>query len=992
MKQQKIEITKKKSDLKTDDKGNKFFEFKLKSSNALILHPSFCCPVMVEHGKPISIFILADSDFYKGFCSEVEAKPNPLLEDGIPQVTFCQVTTGVKGGGMIKRHINQMLKCTTWDNIEKYSQMQDDPIPPMYDSATKAEHNIQVTYLDEITKPTELKDKDGMIFANLRESSFKKYAQDEELKYLFQIELSNIDHLKQGLYDLSWVTYNDKVFDDFSEKDVEDESDCREFYEKQDQITRKYICEDEKRKGFTHAYEVDGEKLEFEVDTRTPIQNHHPVYIVESGKKKLGLGHLSDVHVSSRQHAFKTCKAQVIPGADEADSPKIGELVNASFYTLRNLMDDFGSDADIDLLIFTGDLIDYGRNYNPKNKFINNPNATTGDIWDQMTLDNVDKKFEDGDDAGKEMYPHSIDNVLIYSLFRRFYQKYKKPILLVSGNHECYTLPYGISPRLKKAKTIWNNITSQFSDKDISEVLDDANQERQKDWADRVNNGDDEYTTAQKANEGIPADHNLTIYEATLMYGPDYNMIPLGGFADGDEIKNFKPENLDWFYNIFTPLEDFAISFNNTQHFIGLGWGQKERFISLGDMMTFGGHLPRSPEAVTDEQLKLIKSAIDSQKGDNILLSHFTFVNYDANKAYYSDGEVNYNDTWKNQTDSCTGTFENNRYEVYKMIVDGEKIQYTLSGHSHRNGVYICTDPDSSWMPGRYNFEATPIRLNMESLQYNDSGAGTKMIVSSSGGPIGKQNFENELFNWSLDFPSGSYVKFNKNLSESIGIKRAKNKEAKPRFAVALEFADLVGREQLGKDCGIFKTIKLSEDGGVIELEINHELDVVINSFISEIKVFLTAKEETTTLSFTFTKSQGSKLLFNASRASKWLFKTEVSKLKAGDMSYFLSCSFSPITREHKFSYYDFSTPLTIRTQMTNIKDRIKEEYQKLIMHNIGYSSTGSSTLYQQMQNEIDKNSGYLIERDKQNGEVVDHALLSDQEPEEFNFDWSKRV
>ncbi len=1019
MKKQKIEITKSKSDMLTDESGDKYFEIKTKGSDALILHPSFCCPVIIEEGKPINIFILAGQDFHDAFGSEVIANPNPLFNEGenTPQFKIGNMVAGAIGGGMIKRHINQMLKITTWDNIDKYSQMKDDPIKPMYSTAEKAETNMSVTYLGEVKKPSGLKDKDDMIFANIRESSFKKYVGDEGLKFLFQIELSNIDHIKQGLYDFSWITYNDKVFDDFSEKEIEDSTDCREFFEKQDQLTRKYICDDEKRKGLTHAYKVDDE-FKFETDEKTPIQNHHPVYIVKEGKKKLNIGHLSDVHVSSRQFAFKTSKAKVIPGASDDDSPPIGSMVNVTFNTLRNLMDDLASDTDI--LIFTGDLIDYGRNYNPKNKFIDNPEAKTGDIWDQMTLDNIDKKFEYGDEAGKEMYPHSIDNVLVYSLFRRHYKKHGKPILLVSGNHECYTLPYGISPRADIAagagstlspysntfagfvsgliegdgfidstlKSISGAINGYFDkgDVDIKEVIRKADENRRKDWLKRTaKSAEDKNIEAKKANEGIPADHNLTIYEAIMMYGPDYNIVPMGGFSDDDTAKNFKHENLDWFYNIFTPLEDFAISYNDQQHFIGLGWKDKERFISIGTMGTFGGHLPRSPEAVTNEQLDLIKSAIKNEEGDKILLSHFTFANYDASKGIESEGEINYNNTLRDDSEACTGTFENNRFEVYKMIVKDNKIKYTLSGHSHRNGVYICTNSDSSWVPGRYYFETKALPLDGKNNY--ESSAGPKIIVSSSGGPNGKQNFDNELFNWTIDYPSGTYIKYDDNGKETIGIIQAKN--AKPRFSVALEYADIVGKDQLNQGFGIFRLLKLLGDGDELEVEINKALKIPSDKFINELSLYFTSADENHCFKFTRYKENDGKVYYRAKEKAKWFIKSELFASDGVEYTSYISCRFKELSESY-FKHYDFSTPLNIRSQIRDIKDIIIEGYQATME----YITDPGIIRYMEdkLKQDLEKASGYVLNRDPEYGEVVDHYQLSISGGSDFVFDWDKRT
>jgi hypothetical protein len=56
-----------------------------------------------------------------------------------------------------------------------------------------------------------------------------------------------------------------------------------------------------------------------------------------------------------------------------------------------------------------------------------------------------------------------------------------------------------------------------------------------------------------KVNDGVPLDHNLTFYEAILLYGPTYDKtIPnpivqlYGGWFNA---RNFQAGNSDWFFN-----------------------------------------------------------------------------------------------------------------------------------------------------------------------------------------------------------------------------------------------------------------------------------------------------------------------------------------------------------------------------------------------------------------------------------------------------------
>lgn len=149
-----------------------------------------------------------------------------------------------------------------------------------------------------------------------------------------------------------------------------------------------------------------------------PLETHHPVWVVPGGNPRLGVGHLTDVHVSSRQHAFRNSLTSIIPKTSDAIGPK----VNTSFDCFKDLMSQFGSDPEIDLLVITGDLIDYGRNYNPACL----TDTRTGNLWKEMNFDRLNLRDEQGNLIRKDgqpqpdtmRYPRGIDNAIVYSLLR----------------------------------------------------------------------------------------------------------------------------------------------------------------------------------------------------------------------------------------------------------------------------------------------------------------------------------------------------------------------------------------------------------------------------------------------------------------------------------------------------------------------------------------------------------------------------------------------
>ena len=208
------------------------------------------------------------------------------------------------------------------------------------------------------------------------------------------------------------------------------------------------------------------------------------------------------MHISSRQQVFAKSHARlidIVEGGDESQaSEKIGQLVNVSFAVLKDLMNQMGRETD--LLVFTGDLIDYNRNYNPHNsRKPLDQLKKSADIWQALDLKNL---------KDKQQYTLGIDNLTLYALFKWYYKTHKKPIMLISGNHEAYTVPYGISPRIKLKRSM-NSTYNPLGKMTVDDVIEKSIKQAEADQKEKEEKGPDIYDS--RANEGIPADHNLTI-------------------------------------------------------------------------------------------------------------------------------------------------------------------------------------------------------------------------------------------------------------------------------------------------------------------------------------------------------------------------------------------------------------------------------------------------------------------------------------------------
>ena len=669
---------------------------------------------------------------------------------------------------------------------------------------------------------------------------------------------------------------------------------------------------------WVYPYQINGTDFKFE-QADLPIENYHPVYVTDSSKTKLNLGHLTDVHVSSRQHAFTKGKAQVIQGADDKTSPPIQTMTHTSFDALKDLMDQFGKDKDIDLLVVTGDLIDFNQNFNPTSTDIKN----TGQLWEAMYL-GKNKKTRQKATQDLTKYPHGIDYVTIYSLFKYFYDTHKKPIFLTSGNHEAYNTPYGISPRVGFGRG-----------------------------------------GLVRANEGIPADHNLTIYEAILMYGPY--------FKNRLQFPNFKVKNYDWFYNLFTPLTDYAFTFGD-QTFVGLEWGDNESMLTNRTLRgglwinNDGGMLPRASDSVTDKQLQMVDYALATNSPQKILFSHFTYYNYDLTEPLSTRGEVNINNNFlqKYYTKYDHGSCKDNRNQVYNDWILSNKFDYTLSGHSHRAAIYETVTSNQSVTGSE---KVTPLGHEIN----NDHGiTGTKVVVTAWGGPIAVQNLNGEMKGHGLDAPSGTWINLEQN---KIGLIKPKPKpktdgvkQSKPRFCVALDYFDILESESKEKQ-GVFTRFESSNDK-------QNEFVVTLNSNLpSDKSIFKSCSIHALT-------SYNAKILlcespeFKTGKGYSYIFEFKEDNysferiMEKGEktVSLFLSIKFNEESMKNRkgFGQYDYSSSWNIQIEIRPRAELVRLRYERM-MADI-YDDT--SALERKMYEEMTRTKGYYIRRHKKYGEV----------------------
>jgi hypothetical protein len=479
-------------------------------------------------------------------------------------------------------------------------------------------------------------------------------------------------------------------------------------------------------------------------DTSNPIQSYHPVFHYgQDDLKYANLGHLSDVHMAARQQVLKKTKARVIDywdmGSDIelSNSPFIGDLINVCSKDMKQILHNLGQSA-ADILLIGGDLVDFLKSCYPSAAMAKDiEKGIPSHIWKAVALGD---KYTDN-------YKDAVDMIGFFGVLLSYCRQHSMPAYAVTGNHDCYWLPYGLSPRVRVSKL------------------------------------------EKRANEGIPSDHNLTFYEAILAFGETYNVMkhmPSTGSP-------FKAELFDWFYMVFTPFTDYAIELPK-QHLVAFGWGDREDLLDTPLTGHGFGHLPRSKDGISNAQLGLLTTAIGKKK-KVILMTHFTFVSY-ADEIPVDKGNTELGDVYisliKKYNDYNLGTFEENRPTLFETHCAQKKrnIQVILTGHSHRRALYLVDHLDAS---GRSSVKTR--HFDFDSFEYAKATYPDIMepaiIVSDSGGTIPRYNFSGEFNGRGSDPPSGTLVLFDQSTGAVSGIAAKRTDLCRPRVTVGLDYLDI---------------------------------------------------------------------------------------------------------------------------------------------------------------------------------------------------------
>ncbi|MBN1756931.1 MAG: metallophosphoesterase [Chitinispirillaceae bacterium] len=760
---------------------------------AALLFPSFGCPAIVQRSNGSAVL------YCYVYGEPVGAKP-------------AKVITAEK--------VNMHIKLLRWDAqtsnggsavlAAKKALITKKALPfefdePLFTSDEEANEHITVERFDLSATTGFHRHQQGFycgdtVYFTLSDLGVQRFGEELDgvsFAELYQVKIELPERITDGFYNLFWVNMGQEPEDLFLQRKLGRLDSVTTGEAMQTELLSPALVRHLTEFNVLHTIPVDVEARTYtltNINSDSPVSSYHPVLI--TGKEFPGVACLGDLHVASRISLLAQSRARVIESTDPEMDP-IGTMVSDPFLATCDLLAQAGADDQIDIVLLTGDLIDYIKSYLPASQqplrqddFLATTFTTQPQIWNTMGFRSKTQ--------AQNHYHDGVDFISIYSLLVQFSQRYRKPFYVVAGNHDPYYWPWGTSPRVG-----WENI-----------------------WS----GGGDGSTDLRMANENVPADMNLTFYEAILAYGETYGVIlEAGGIAGGDS--NFKPAKFELFFTLFTPFMNFALQLPRWS-LTGLYWGNEEDLIDPqsipNDIPIIGpiwdgdsqgiGHLPRSDEAITDSQLALLRLAISRPDVCNLLMTHFTFVSYKEPRRMENDqgqrgsvGDVEFNGVWGTNWEAGEfdmGTFETNRDPVYgHMLLNSEPgIDYIFTGHMHRRGLYDITEIDT------FGDDSVKTRFwDITQQDFNQTHTNSaRIFVPDSGGNIPRYNLRGEFSGWGSDVPSMiKFVLGGNGTPVTVDHVQSIQPKARPRIAVALDYLYNVEGDDF---ITLFESLRMDED------------------------------------------------------------------------------------------------------------------------------------------------------------------------------------
>jgi hypothetical protein len=501
-----------------------------------------------------------------------------------------------------------------------------------------------------------------------------------------------------------------------------------------------------------------------------PVEVYHPLFVHHASESTIRIGHVSDIHVSIRSDIFER-NLQKEFGNNGMRLPEKNSKTskaairfnnwNRSFTTIYN-----NAKAHSDVILLTGDLIDYGRGH------IGQPNS--------------------GQDLGIDANYHEDRNwFLFYYLLAghdSFNQsgRYTKPVFTTLGNHDWRINPYPpFAPGTEAPAAFVHNHydfdkaadQKEEEEKELFEIMSKAHgrgyqkefsynidvNKHFKRWIDKVpglKQAAEAYRLARTvAKVGIKASGQALLGKY-FTYNLDIKGTPV----------ETTPESIAWYLLVINPFLDYQFPLPGGHQVLMLDWSEDEEIRNSDDGKSLG---IRAAKCLTSLQKWQVAQFLARPGKAKIIGIHMPPLGpQDWHLGELAAGTKSYaaglppKIMWESKRVSSFpllavapegfsqwlaasyGSFVRNRdWFVQSLAKPNHGVRLVFSGHIHRAGLLV-TRPVTLKIPQK----GLPLPKEYQLLKVTSVASGSYPKVQSqitgplyvnttSGGPIGVQNF-----------------------------------------------------------------------------------------------------------------------------------------------------------------------------------------------------------------------------------------------------------
>jgi 3',5'-cyclic AMP phosphodiesterase CpdA len=580
-----------------------------------------------------------------------------------------------------------------------------------------------------------------------------KFYADLGYRYLYEIRVSKAGSAKlgTGLYNIYWINSDPS----HTEKDISDEMKLliekhgaptrdrpSDFFGKRvppslkDEVRAYLLKEYEYEYGAMHA----PYKKPTDPAHRTEVL--HPLFVRDAAAT-IKIGHLTDLHVHVRADLYEVnIKRSKIKGVD----------YNNWNTSSRDLYD--RAKGSCDILLLTGDLIDYGRGHfgrTPLSDKLRPFLSKNRELGQEHYVKTPSYEFEDhlGDDA---LY-HQDRNWFLFYEFLASEQAYKKPVYTILGNHDWRVNPYPpFAPGSPSPSNFIHNYEQFF--KGANRL--DMTEKEHKEWSETL--------------KEVIRDAHGAGYEKRFSYYYDatgnWELIKEQSFWDSVKAffelvgqtttlnKERLPtettiDSVSWYLFLINPFLDFAFHLPGGHSVLMLDWAEEEDVLfppeikpvekrtieiegfsfDLSDQwqgylpwqagdFTYGG--PKARASLTELQKTLVQEFLTRPGTAKMVGIHAPPI---GPPTVITDDQLAAHE--RRQEETNYGTIQRHRDWFINEVQKKEShVRLIFAGHIHRNGLFMLRKPPTGGsllvrrvepVPASFADKAIPVYVNTTS-------------------------------------------------------------------------------------------------------------------------------------------------------------------------------------------------------------------------------------------------------------------------------------